>query len=95
MGTYSKTFNLSNPSCANDSNVVRFYYEALNIPDTFIVSGDASFETGLTSGNQLVFLPLSGKGQVKVTVIGSQSGTLWNYAISRECNICEKAADQA
>lgn len=95
MGTYSKTFSLGNPECANDGNVVRFYYEAFTIPDSFIVSGDADFRVDLISGNQLVFIPLSGKGKVKVTVVGSQTGTQWRYSISRKCNICEKAETQA
>ena len=80
-GTTTNTYSVP----AVEGATLRFYYQAYQIPDNFIVSGAASFSTGPTSGGQTVYLPMNGTSRtVTVTVVGPQ-GTGWTYNLGVIC----------
>lgn len=59
-----------------------FSYEAFGIPDRFIISGAASYDTGVISGSGTVNVSKSSTGRyITVTVEAPLSGTAWNYSV--------------
>lgn len=91
QGQFSDSYIVGNPQCGDEpvTNILTFSWEAYNIPDSFEVTGGASYNSGgLVSGRETVYLPLSGP-EVTVNVIGSELGTLWKYKLERDCGPCD------
>lgn len=77
QGTFSQLINVG-PGLGSFS----FTYEAFTIPDSFSISGSASYSTGSVSGGATVFIPKTNEGSyITVTVTAPLSGTAWNYTV--------------
>lgn len=77
QGTFTATINVG-PGLG----VFSFYYQAYTIPDRFIISGAASYDTGLIGGSSTVSIPkTSESAYIQVTVLAPLSGTAWVYSV--------------
>lgn len=67
---------------SEDTTSVTFAWEAFDIPDTFELTGAATFSTGSVSGNGFTVIPVqSGNYQITVTVTGPPD-TAWEYTLT-------------
>jgi len=79
QGTFTKIINVGTAYPASFD----FYYQAYTIKDRFVISGAASYDTGVTSGSATISVAkTSADPYITVTVYAPTSGTAWNYSIS-------------
>ena len=77
QGTFTRLVNVG-PGLGS----FQFTYEAYGIPDRFVISGAASFDTGVVSGPGTVSITKTTADQwISVTVFGPLVGTAWNYSV--------------
>ena len=78
QGTYSRLVNVG-----EGTGSFNFTYQAYTIQDRFVISGNASYDTGFVSGGATVSVAKTGTGGwVTVTVYAPEQGTAWNYSVS-------------
>ena len=77
QGSFSKVINVGSAA-----GTFEFSYEAYTIPDSFTISGAASYSTGSTSGSSTVFVTKDdSSAYIIVTVEAPLSGTAWVYSV--------------
>jgi hypothetical protein len=77
QGTFTQAVNVG-----AGAGSFSFSWEAFGIPDRFIITGAASYDTGSVSGSATVTVPKTSTGAwVYVQVIAPLSGTAWNYSV--------------
>jgi hypothetical protein len=78
QGTFTRVINVGSGPGTFD-----FTWTAFSIPDRFVISGAASYDTGSVSGtNVTVPITKTSEGSfITVTVYAPLSGTAWNYFV--------------
>ena len=77
QGTFSRLVNVG-----EGLGSFSFTYQAFGIPDRFIISGAASYDTGVVSGGATVNInKTSASAWITVTVEAPLSGTAWDYSV--------------
>lgn len=78
QGTFTRVINVGSAFPGS----FQFAYQAYNIPDRFVISGAASFDSGVTSGQNLVTVnKTSANSFITVTVFAPIAGTGWDYSV--------------
>jgi hypothetical protein len=77
QGTYTQAIDVG-----EGLGTFNFTYQAYSIPDRFVISGAASYDTGVTSGGATIAVQkTSANRYILVTVYAPTSGTAWNYSV--------------
>jgi hypothetical protein len=77
QGTFSRLVDVG-----EGFGTFNFFYQAFTIPDRFIISGAAQFDTGVVSGSANVTITKTSDSRwITVRVEGPLAGTAWNYSV--------------
>jgi hypothetical protein len=77
QGTFSQLVNVG-----EGFGSFNFSYQAFSIPDRFIITGAANFDTGVVSGGATVSIAKTSESPwITVTVQAPLTGTAWNYSV--------------
>ena len=77
IGTYTRVIDVG-PGYGSFS----FTYTAYTIPDRFIITGAASYDTGYVSGTATVSIPKTTADRyITLTIEAQTEGTAWSYSV--------------
>jgi hypothetical protein len=78
QGTFTKAVNVG-----AGAGSFSFFYDAYGIPDRFVITGAANYDSGSVSGSATVTVTKSTTGAwIYVKVIAPLQGTVWDYTVS-------------